>query len=324
MIPRSLVAVGLVAVCIALGSALPVPAAHVRVVADPVVAAPGPVTPGCHETKFGYSCFYGPLDVGANGIQDVAPFPAPDEEGYITNARATVVTADNEPVSVHSVHLHHAVWVNTEEDDTTCAGGPWSGERFFATGKERTPMNLPAGHGYHWSNAGGDGSGWWNVFHLDPMHGDGENNIFIRLRLGFTTDPTITPVLPIWLDVNGSCTKNLTFDVPKSDDGKRFRIRSDKITLPVSGRMIGSAGHLHDGGLWLKLRNLTRDEDVFTSEAVYGSNMGKWFLAKMTSFFGLPGKEINPGDELKVTAVYNTSRNWNEAMGIYQGMLIPD
>src|SRR5688500_580172 len=102
MLRRSLTAAGLAAACLVLGSAVPGPAAHVRVVADS-----GPATHGCHETKFGYSCFYGPIDVGKDGKQDVVGFPAPDEEGYITDARATLVTADNEPVSTHSVHLHH-------------------------------------------------------------------------------------------------------------------------------------------------------------------------------------------------------------------------
>lgn len=282
-------------------------------------AAAVPVAPGCHETKVGYTCFSGPYDVGSDGLEILEPAPSPDSEGYITFARAALVSADGDPVSVHKVHLHHAVWVNTQAQDVTCDSLP--GDRFFASGKERTPMNLPEGYGYHWAN--GSGSKWWLAAHLDGMHGGGEDDVYIKLRLGFTTDPETIPILPVWIDVNGSCTTDPTFDVPKSAEARRFRI-SDKITMPIGGRFIGMAGHLHDGGLRLKLRNLTKDRRVFTSEAVYGEGHGSWFLTKMTSFYGLPGKRVAAGDRLKLTAVYNSTRRRNDAMGIMMGALVPN
>lgn len=286
-------------------------------VATPTSAAE--VDYGCDKTQKGYTCFYGPFDVGPEGLrmnQEVVG--APDAEGFITNMRATLVASDGDQVSPHKVHLHHAVWVNTTEDDLTCPSSP--GDRFFATGKERTPMNLPAGYGYHWSN---DVNYWGMAAHLDGMHGDGANNVYIKLKMGFTTDPSTTPITPVWIDTKGSCTNNVTFDVPKSTDGKdRFRI-SAPLEMPASGDFIGMGGHLHDGGIRLKLNNRSTHERMFVSEAVYGKH-DPWYLKRMTSFYGLPGKSVTEGDNLELTGVYDSTRRWRNAMAIMQLALVKD
>ena len=291
------------------------------VVAAGLVATPASaaqVQDGCFETQSGYTCFTGPYNVGPDGLEIQEPVDALPEEGYITSARATLVGRNGDPVSVHKVHLHHAVWVNTEEDDLTCPD--LGADRFFATGKERTRMNLPNGYGYYWSN---DVSIWGMVAHLDAMHGDGQNNVYIKLKLGFTTDPTITPITPVWVDVNGSCTNDVTFNVPKSTDGRnRYRV-SAPLEMPASGRFIGMGGHLHDGGVRLKLQNQTTNKQLFVSEAIYDRH-DRWFLKRMTSFYGLPGKPVAEGDDLKLTAVYNSTRRWKDAMGIMMLALVED
>ena len=284
----------------------------------PSSAAPQ-VNYGCDKTQTGYTCFYGPYDVGPEGLEMnqeiVAALP---DEGYITDARASLVGKDGDQVSMHKVHLHHAVWVNTTENDLTCPPSP--GDRWFATGKERTRMNLPDGYGYHWSN---DVNYWGMVAHLDAMHGDGQNNVFIKLKMAFTTDPTITPITPVWIDVNGSCTNDVTFNVPKSTDEKdRFRI-SAPLEMPASGEFIGMGGHLHDGGVRLKLKNNSTNERMFVSEAIYDKH-DRWFLKKMTSFYGVPGKSVAEGDDLELTAVYNSTRRWKDAMGIMMLALVED
>lgn len=289
-------------------------------------ASAAEVAAGCHETTAGYTCFYGPYDVGPEGLEVTRRAVAPDEAGYITDARATLVGDDGDPVSIHKVHLHHGVWVNPEAEDITCPASP--GDRFFATGKERTAMDLPAGHGYYWANQGVAGFPWYGVpqwgmtAHLDGMHGAGQDNVYVRLKLGFTTEDLI-PITPVWVDVKGSCTQDVTFDVPKSTDGKnRFRI-SAPLDMPASGDFIGMGGHLHDGGVRLKLKNHTTDERMFVSEAVYNKH-DPWFLQKMTSFYGLPGKSVAQGDDLELTAVYNSTRKWNDAMGIMMLALVED
>ena len=180
-------------------------------------------------------------------------------------------------------------------------------------------MNLPDGYGYHWSN---DANFWGMVSHLDAMHGAGQKNVFIKLKMDFTTDPSTIPITPVWIDVKGSCTDSVTFNVPKSTDGKRFRI-SAPLDMPASGDFIGMGGHLHDRGIRVKLKNQTTHQRMFVSEAVYDKRE-PWSLKKMTSFYGLPGKPVTEGDDLELTAVYNSTRRTRRAMGIMQLALVKD
>lgn len=284
---------------------------------------------GCRETAGGYTCFYGPYEVGPDGKEILKIVPAPDEEGYICFARATLVDRANEPLSRHMVHLHHAVWVNPVAEDLTCSS-PF-GERFFASGKERTAMDLPAGYGYHWSNEANPNSpyygakGWGMTAHLDGMHGMTHKGVFLRLRMKFTpaSEGDLVPTRALWIDVNGSCTLNPTFDVVKGSGSDGRYKKSATLDMPVSGNVIGMAGHLHDGGLRLTLRNQTAREKVFTSRARYEDSR-RWFLTGMTSFYGTPGKTLSAGDDLKLTAVYDSSRNWDDVMGIMMGALVVD
>ncbi|MDQ4144637.1 MAG: hypothetical protein M3198_13015 [Actinomycetota bacterium] len=283
---------------------------------------------GCHRTASGYTCFYGPFQVGPEGKEVLKLVQAPNRAGYITDARATLVNRDNDQVPPHMVHLHHAVWVNPIEEDLTCAMSP--GERFFGSGKERTPMRLPDGYGYLWRNQAssewpyGGRKGWGLTAHLDGMHDMTHGGIFIRLRMGFTPESqqTLERIRPVWLDVNGSCSIDPTFDVPRgSGEDNRFRISATR-AMPRAGRFIGMSGHLHDGGRRLILRNNTTGEGVFTARARYDDPDHPWFLTRMTSFYDIEGPEVAAGDELELTAVYDSSRRWEDAMGIMLGALV--
>lgn len=102
------------------------------------------VDPGCTPTDTGYRCIYGPIRV-AQGRSTTASevVSAPPEAGYITWARATLLNESGARVPQHAVHLHHAVWINPLNEDMTCQGWP---ERFFATGKERTKLEIGRAH----------------------------------------------------------------------------------------------------------------------------------------------------------------------------------
>lgn len=288
---------------------------------------------GCHETAAGYTCFYGPFSVGAEGKEILELVEAPDEAGYITSARATLVDRYNDPVSQHMVHLHHAVWVNPVERDLACSYLP---DRFFGSGKERTPMRLPDGYGYWWANEASDHplaggrKGWGLNAHLDGMHDMTHRGIYIRLRLGFNpaAEGSLTAIRPFWSDVNGSCTVNPTFDVAKgAGKDNRYEI-AHAFYMPVAGRFIGMAGHLHDGGLRLRLRNATDGHRIFRSKALYEDDARRWFLTGMTAFYDDrprdPRLAVDEGDRVKLTAVYDSSRRREDAMGIMLGALVEE
>ena len=93
--------------------------------------------------------------------------------------------------------------------------------------------------------------------------------------------------------------------------------------MPEGGRLISLGGHLHDGGLKLRLDNDTTGEKVWAAHPTYGPANGGWDLRKITSFSGLPGFEVNTGDEMRLTASYDSTHRWNKVMGIMVGALAP-
>ena len=299
----------------------------------PAAAIPTPsVVPSwCERTSGGYRCMVGPVDVPADEmVEFVTGVAAPSEAGYITSARATLVDGDGNPVPHHMVHLHHAVWLNPMKRDLTCDsydGGFPAYDRFFATGKERTKLDLPSGHGYYWSNEAPQpytqSAPWWAlVAHLDGMHGNSDT--YIRLDLGFVSADEakgFTNVRPVWLDVR-NCSSEPEYDVRKGSGSGGIARETWRYRMPIGGRFVFVGGHLHDGGRRLVLDNSASGKRIFVSRAHYGMDDEPWYLTAMTTWTGTPGRRVAKGDRLKLTAVYDSTRSWRRVMGIMVGALV--
>jgi hypothetical protein len=289
-------------------------------------------TTDCRETSTGYRCLYGPFPVeyGMNTYRGGQGFPAvivrgmPDA-GFITRARASIVDSEGLKVAGHAIHLHHAVWLNLAREDITCPGFP--ADRFFATGKERTPMNLPDGYGYYWDNQAGSYPGYWAMnVHLDGMHKGYSTDVWLKLNMDFEpgAPEAMTDISPLWLDVD-NCSDS-EYDVTKgqNEDGRWRDTRVWRYTMPASGRFVQLAGHLHDGGVALKLWNITTGERVFTSRAIYGRESDPGYLTKMTSFSADPGLSVQAGDVLELRSTYRSRKTRLGVMGIMLSAFVAD
>ena len=296
--------------------------------------APGAVPSQCLRTSAGYRCTIGPFDVEADEtIEMMTGVAAPSEAGYMTWARAKLVDGSGGAVGSDLVHLHHAVWLNPYEKDMTCDsydGGLLPGyERFFATGSESTKVDLPSGYGYFWdpqvSQPTTQSAPWWAfVTHLDGM--DGASEVFIQVDMGFVPEPEaegITDVEMAWFDVR-NCSSQPVFDVRKGSGRNGVHRENWTYEMPRGGRFVFLAGHLHDGGLRISLKNLTTGRNVYTSTATYASHHDPRHLTKMSSWSGAPGIKVAAGDKLRLTAVYDSTRARNDVMGIMGAAFVPE
>ncbi|MBW3578076.1 MAG: hypothetical protein KY462_10135 [Actinobacteria bacterium] len=296
------------------------------------VARSGDVPSWCDATADGYRCVAGPIPVPSGERVDLlSGVAAPPEAGYVTSARATLVDAEGREVHHHAVHLHHAVWLNSHRGDLTCetyGGTAPNYERFFATGSERTEAALPDGYGYHWvspaQQADTDVPGWVLVAMLDGLAGHPE--AFIQLDLGYVAEvdaaDDIVPVRPVWLDVR-NCSAHPVFTVEAGSGGGGVHEEVWTYQMPISGRFVFAGGHLHDGGLQLRLDNATAAAQLFTSDAIHSTPGPPWQLTGMTTFADPDGVPVESGDVLRLTAVYDSSRTWQDVMGIMVAMLAP-
>jgi plastocyanin len=312
------------------------------------------------------SC-YGPVTIqpGQNVIRINSTDLFPQVPGYITRFDPELIYADGRVPPVDVLHLHHAVWLVGQ------TGGN-CGDLFslfsasqnpqFAVGEEKTIQQLPQGFGWHSSP-----SDCWYV--NDMLHDlvAQPAQVYIVWRVDFVPEdvvngpgePVMHTVKTKWMDVAGNPSAYPVFDALRSD-GQNGRYTfpdqapaADLGPCSLSGRppeshgclgqaqtwtpsqdvtLIGTAGHLHPGGLdtQLKVTRGSQTKTLFTSNAHYYEPAGEvsWDVSMGATQSGsgpngayAPASDwrvkLQTGDKLSVHTTYDTSRaDWYEVMGI--------
>ncbi len=299
--------------------------------------------PGAKKLHFEF----GPIDIapGQNQISySGRNVPKPPEDGYILRIEPNIKRVDGTVPPVDVIHLHHGVWVNLSAKDPT---SPHLPERFFASGEEKTTIELPKGFGYAFKATDN-----WLINYMIHNLLPAKDKIVITYDMVFlpATDPaaaSIRPARPIWMDVvNGSIYP--VFDVLKGSGTNGTYTYPDQAVDPYKGRkplnqwtvdrpsvIVGAGGHLHPGGLHDDLyvqRNgasaapgspaagsVQGDKArLFTSAAHYWEPAGavSWDVA-MTVTNPDYRVALQPGDVLSMSTTYDSKRaSWYESMGI--------
>jgi RTX calcium-binding nonapeptide repeat (4 copies) len=207
-----------------------------------------------------------------------------------------------------------------------------NGSPQFATGEEKTIIQAPQGFGWRTLPS--------HSWLLNDMLHDlvaAPAEVYIVWRIDFVPDDTpgadeIRPVRTRWMDVVGGIYPvfdslrgmgedgRYTFpdDATGADQG--LVGRTQKWTVQNPSTLIGTAGHLHPGGLNTTLR-VTRGSTtrtLFTSRAHYFEPAGpvSWDVAMGATTPGWRVK-LQPGDQVSVHTTYDVSEaDWYEGMGI--------
>jgi hypothetical protein len=245
------------------------------------------------------------MDTGA--MKSFVTKTAPPCRGCsITAMRASLVNAQNRVQNWNTgVMLHHVVLFNLARPDLTCTAGRVWKQRFFASGNERTPMRLPGGYGYRVHPRDR-----WRVL-TDLMNMSMRpRTLYVRIRLAYTRRH-LEPVTPMWLDVN-NCG-NSEYSIPKGRSNTTWSTRS-----PVSGRFVAAAGHLHDGGVRIVLRNATRHHTIVNSVAGYRRQRHAYqgHISSMTGRRGRNLGRVRAGDTLRLHSIYDSPTARDDVMGI--------
>ncbi|MGB0119881.1 MAG: hypothetical protein WBP55_02870 [Solirubrobacterales bacterium] len=199
----------------------------------------------------------GPINVtpGQNRIayKPLTGSERPPENGYITRIRPDLVEADGSIPLSSRVMFHHGVWINNS--------APPADRLFYATGEEKTIMDLPEGYGYRYKK-----NDSWLLNHMlhnltpEPM------SLYVTYTVDFIPDTapqatTITEARPIWMDVENGIYP--VFDVHRGSGGKDGvftypqdaenpyppGVQKNEKTIQKDGVLISTTGHVHTGGL---------------------------------------------------------------------------
>ena len=261
---------------------------------------------------------FGPIHVkpGQNTIEFAGNDLKPPVDGWITGFKPNLTYADGTVPRVDVIHLHHGVWLS-------------NGRPLFAAGEEKTIVRVPDGYG--WRHSASDA---WVMNHMIHNLTPDAADVYIDYELEFVPASAGTPlndVRTLWLDVMGLQVYPV-FDVHRGAGGRdgrytyprerraRGAYTANRLRVAEDGVLVGSAGHLHPGGLWTDL-HLERDGRrvrLFRSRAHYFEPAGavSWDVA-MTATPATWRVGVKRGDVLSVSATYDSKRaSWYEAMGI--------
>jgi len=199
----------------------------------------------------------GPLNItsGQNRIsyKPITGSEKPAIDGWITRMVPNLVNGDGSIPKSSRVMFHHGVWINNS--------APADSRLFFATGEEKTNVDLPDGYGLRYR-----ASDSWTLNHMihnlvpDPM------TLYVTYTIDFIPAGSpaaagIVPVKPIWMDVeNGNYP---VFDVLRDSGGKDGEftypqdasnpypggVKKNETTIASDGVLVATTGHVHTGGL---------------------------------------------------------------------------
>jgi hypothetical protein len=290
---------------------------------------------------------------GANLILlDDHKVPKPTEDGFMVRMAPNLRYARPDGSCCGAVprvdvlHLHHGVWLSNgtagEGEGNSYPGGFYP---FMAAGEEKTIYEMPPGYGY----PVGARDLWFLNYMIHNLT-DRPARVYITYDIDFIPADSplaaaIKPVHPIWMDVRAHSLYPV-FDV------HRYSGRDGKFTYPDMahdpygsgpplnvftvdhpGTLVGTAGHLHPGGLYDELDAVragaaahggairgpvAHSVRLFRSDAHYWDKRGpiSWDMAmKATAPDWRPRVQV--GDQLRISTTYETRRaSWYESMGI--------
>lgn len=277
---------------------------------------------------------YGPFTIPAmsgemmgelkNGFQFGVKVPCSNCD--ITSMHAELFSKGKKANVDDGLMMHHMVLFAAGREDATCAGKPLGelGERFFASGNERTKMELPPGYGYPL----GSSEQWTLVYDLMNMNEKPEP-VTIKVKFGWKKGTGLKPVRPVWLDINECGTSE--FSIPKGKSNTHW-----DWFVNVPGEIVAIGGHIHTEGHGVRIEatDRTTKTPICTSLPTYGGSpeyismmemmqdgatlpAGSPFISNMSGCLGTPVATVKKGDEVRINAVYeNPGPRYTGAMGI--------
>lgn len=217
--------------------------------------------------------------------------------------------------------LHHVVFFaqSKGKSDVTCgSNGPGLlGERFFASGNERTAIDLSElSYGYEVNSS----ESWNMVFHLANWESSSQT-VYIKMTWEYATGSDAesrSPLRPVWLDADGCSTDSL-ITVPTGESDTHYDWEAS-----FGGELIAAAGHIHDYGVNVELTNEDNGSELLCdSEAGFGGagyvTPDKFeHISSMSVCAGTPIASFSKGETLRLHTMYNntTESAINNAMGI--------
>jgi Stress up-regulated Nod 19 len=279
--------------------------------------------PAAQAAEYSKVVRYGPFTIPAGTMDEPGMLhnqlkfavPRPCVDCFITSFTPDLVFSDGSRATMETgPMLHHAVFTSQWRQDATCSG-TWlglAGERFFASGDERTAIRLPAGYGYRvrWYDS-------WNMLADLMNHSTSSKTVYVQVK--YTYRPSwenVQRVRPVWLDIDQCGDSEYSIPAGYSDTHWNWNVN-------VPGRVVAMLGHVHGHGLAVEATNETRGgESICRSDATVDP-MDTHRVLAMSTCVGDPIAVVQQGDVVRLHSMYQSSHPADDVMGIMLGYIHP-
>jgi plastocyanin len=293
-----------------------------------------------HAAEQKMTLYSDPIDVKPySGEQHSVAMQGPTEPGWITSIKVDVVkkrSASAKKLSIQDVMIHHIV--------LHAFGAKWASAgncaaQFFAMGEETQEMPKIGNYGIANMRPNGKAPNW-ALTHMLMNHRAYEFTVYVRTTITYSDTPK-TELTPLWMDTartpNGGptgCDVDPTFTVPGGAKKGSNYIDDAVYTVPEDGRIIGAQGHLHGGGRYQTVTNLSCDNRrLWRSQAYYAMPNHIFYnvrpilhepspvsMSRTVSPQGIP---VSQGDQLRLRAVYDNQLPHTRVMSIMMAYMAP-
>lgn len=215
-------------------------------------------------------------------------------DGWLRGFRLGPVDAQGHPLS--SELLHHVIGVNFDRRQLVYDAL----ERPFAGGTETGEVMLPKELGLPFPK--GDHLGLWGAWHNET--GKALHNVYLRAVLYWTPStarPKPMDVFPFYADVHYVYGGDNAFDLPPGRT-----VKSYTFTQPITGRLLGIGGHLHDYGKTVSLIDAETGKDLVTLHSIHDDSGHVTGVSR--KMFILSTLKLVAGHRYTVQAVYDNPR----------------
>jgi len=234
---------------------------------------------------------------------------------HITSFKPDLVYGDGTKATMATgPMLHHMVLTSQWRRDATFAGS-WlglAGERFFASGNERTAIGFPTGYGYRVRYYDS-----WNLL-VDLMnHSTSTKTVYVQVT--FTIRPSwesVRPLKPVWLDIDQCGDSEYSIPAGFSDTHWDWKVN-------VPGKVVAMIGHLHGHGVAIEATNESRGGQSICKSVATLDPMDVHSVLSMSTCVGDPLATISAGQTVRLHSMYQSSHPADDVMGIMLGYINP-
>jgi hypothetical protein len=234
---------------------------------------------------------------------------------HITSFKPDLVYGDGTKATMATgPMLHHMVLTSQWRRDATCAGS-WlglAGERFFASGNERTAIGFPTGYGYRVRYYDS-----WNLL-VDLMnHSTSTKTVYVQVT--FTIRPSwesVARLKPVWLDIDQCGDSEYSIPAGFSDTHWDWKVN-------VPGKVMAMIGHLHGHGVAIEATNESRGGQSICKSVATLDPMDVHSVLSMSTCVGDPLATISAGQTVRLHSMYQSSHPADDVMGIMLGYINP-